>query len=314
MPINKCEIGELLLANNLFFKTFNFKRFVQGYNNEVYLITLDSKKIVLKIYNSKEIFEKERSILIFLKSKNIEVPDVLHSGSINTKTQQNYLFMSYITGDSAMNFLSKIPDKKAFFEKVGEFRGKLHSIYSTEFGKIISMDKDLQNPFSNWTNYFEARLKKLKKKTPSSQRDLFFEEYKDLLKLDHGPCFCQGDSSLNNLIVNDSYEIKGILDFEFALWGGGLYDVCTSVKSFPLVEPYLNSLIKGYSLYHNVPPDWKKLLYFYQWFRSHELLISIDEMSWECLSSEDSEVRKKNIRVDVLEKISSYKFVITELE
>jgi Ser/Thr protein kinase RdoA (MazF antagonist) len=298
---------KLLFSTNKFiFDEMTIKKCEQSYNNQVYFVSLDSNKYILKIFNSKQRYEKEHFALCFLHEQNISVQKVQDFGK--TSDGKFFLILDFIEAEDVINALKEITDKKEFFRKLGELRARLHLIQNSNFGEIIKSDKDLV-VLRDWESFIDKRVEKMFWGDKNTREYAFYEKFKHLLALDHGPCFCQGDSSFSNILFSE--EGFTLIDFEFAFWGSGVYDICTSIRSFEILEPFLEDFMDGYSQFHTIPSNWKKLIYFYQWIRSQEFLHKISTFSWTGLSENETSQRKNNLILSTTKNILKLENIIS---
>jgi len=300
------SIGETVLDKDI-------KECKEGYNSQVFDIKTSERELIIKIITkSEESAKKDINIRKFLSEKipRFQIPNTIMFDNTKKIVPFTYMILSKINGLTLGKAYTMIADKEIFFEQLGELKGELNSIKNNYFGDLDS-NLEIKYKHKKWLSFIETRFTKQIKKIKTGEMynnkliiELinFWELNKTILNQDIGPCFCHGDTSQSNILVTDSKEVSGIIDFEYARWGGGIHDLFSSVRKSTFID-HADSIIKGYSRKITPPKNWRELMYFYQWLSNIDILSKIKKMKWRDLSNYQIKERKKNIKEKTLYQI-----------
>ncbi len=290
------------------------KEFPEGYNNVAFDVKIlnPDKNVVIKLINVKSSeygSKKEAAVFEFLKKKfpNYPVPEVIKFDSTKKIIPESFIITERIKGEPLRFLYDKIKNKSELFEKLGELKGLMHSIHFKRYGEL---DEDLKiiKPYKSWYAKKNVEIKKLladlkkanylNKKFVKLHYD-FWNKIKRNLKYESAPCLCHGDTSHSNIIVdkvkNNKYKINGLIDFEFAHSGGAVNDLFRAVRNFEQVFKHRKSLVKGYVKYSNLPHNWERLMWIYQWKGNLSWINGVKEMKWRNLTARKTKERRKHI-------------------
>lgn len=253
------EINEILKQFNFKVNTEDIICANEGYNNKVYIIP--SKNFAIKIIRKSEENAKNELhaySLLNKKDSSIPIPKIITSDFTKKIIPHSYIVMEKLPGITLSKYVENNSNPTAIFYQLGVLKSKINSITSQHFGSLDEAETyDLITHFEEKFNKIMLRLEKndFEKHFIESQR-IIFNQNKDIVTQDFGPCFCHGDTTLNNILIeNDS--ISGILDFEYAKWGTIIRDIFGSVRSFSIFEKYQDDIMRGYKSSSEIPKKWK---------------------------------------------------------
>jgi fructosamine-3-kinase len=256
----------------------------QGLNNLIFFIDCenDVQRYVLKICGDAWEYIKTESevnaMKYIAKYTTIPVPKVIaHSSNKNNEFGVEWIIMTHTggkplrTSDDENDIWSKlsIDQKRSIINQLVEYVSQLHKKIprSNQIGNYksdgqIGQDNELMGPWNNYKEYFYDRLK-LTFKTINEQnvyaltRNNLIELIKEVQTLtlpsfdDLPNVFTHNDLGLQNVTVDNDYQINGIIDWE---WGG----------SYPICEEYFHS-------YKSIVVDEQLTNYLYDQLEQHHL-------------------------------------------
>lgn len=278
---------------------------LNGYNSRVFSVKTDRKDLIIKIVkNDTTSVEKDIAVRKYVLQHlpDMPIPKTLHVDFSEQNVPFKFIILEKMKGATLKETLSTIPKKEDVFYQIGELKGKMNSLKNSVFAEI-GPNLIQKNQSSSWLSFIEQKFQKIYAKLQQfsllSSEELnsiktFWKKNNHLVEDDVGPCFCHGDTSFSNILISDTQNISGIIDFEYAMWGCGLYDLFSSVRSKETVT-FASSVLKGYAKYCVVPSSWKKLMNLYQWLAHLNRLSGIKSMKWRDLSPEESEARRTSI-------------------
>lgn len=243
--------------------------------------------------------QNEVKVLKYINSKNIDVPipEIKHADFSKNLVPFGFVVMNLIPGLTLKEYVNKKEHSKDVFKELGMIKGKINSLRDKKYGDFTKQNTDSYSTVlkEEWNKLKVKLIKSKLNKVWFVEQDDFFNKNIALTEKDVGPCLVHGDTSLNNVLVKDG-KVSGILDFEYAKFGCGIHDLFSSVKGFNIIFSNRNELINGYSKYVDVPNEWEKLMYFYQWFANIKALSHVKKMSWRDLDKKETYERKKSLR------------------
>lgn len=146
----------------------------------------------------------------------IPVPEILEVG--NEVISLPYMLQQKVEGTEAIHH----PDRIKILAKLGKYSKKIHSIPTEGFGSVFNWSKNKLSKKKTWPEFleeelrFEEGLKFLydhdilnKKKV-----DRLAKEFERIKKWKIRPVLNHCDLRLKNVLVNESGEIKAIIDWE----------------------------------------------------------------------------------------------------
>ena len=253
----------------------------KGDVNEIFIIELENKKILLRM-NSKEEglmeFKKELWCVNKAKEKGVLGPNILHIGKYN---DFSYMIYDFIEGKSG----KEIKNKTEVWSILGRYAHQINSIKVKGYGLRFS-PKD--NKFlESWKKYINYNLDSLNKADKLLKLGIYSEEQLPLIKkyflslnkkkFNFG--LTHNDLSLRNVVIDETGKIF-LIDWgcaeanivphsEFVeILGAGYMDLKIPTKE------EINYFLKGYSItrkqFESLKKDISKFL----------LLVSFDKVRW----------------------------------
>ena len=192
----------------------------------------------------RDILAVEAKVLQLIKaSTNVPVPEVyLHDASCSI-IKSPYILMERITGQSLdrLQISTSQQRRQAIFEQVGGFIKQINDIKGEYFG-LIANDS---NEYTSWREAFLALVGGVLADGKAKDVELPYQVIQGQLDrlaylLDdvQTPRLLWWDGWEGNILVDDQGQVKGLIDFERALWGDPLMEI-----SF--LRP-AEGLLKGY--------------------------------------------------------------------
>lgn len=299
-----------------------FAWFGRGYNSVVFDVEISkpAKKMVIKIVEkefSVDHREKEKKVYQLLKSKfsNFPVPEIYVIDSSKKVIDKTFTVSERIDGVPLGSVWNQLPNKDEVMIKFGEYLGMIHSICFQKYGDL-SANLELTNQYSDWKDHQSEKMLKTFGKLRQlhfvdqdylSRQSDFWDKFNRVLNVETSPILCWGDSGFGNIIVkakNSSYEISGLIDFEYANAGGVVQDIFGRVRSFQERFSYKDKIAEGHSQYTQLPEGYPKLALLYHWVSNMEELANVPNMKWYELNEAETEKRKKEIVVENVKRIS----------
>ncbi len=309
---NYSDIKKIIFAEWPKSKIKSIKEFTEGYNNVAYDIRLDKGNYVIKLIQLKDferyaLKQKHIRTMIRKKFKSFPIPKMIKSDYSKKIINKPYIITEKVEGKSLQSLYKKIKNKEELYKEIGELYGKIHSFKFKNYGELDS-SLNLVKGYLDWytirCNDVKKSFEKIKKNKLLSKKVLkinqdFFAKNKFLIKKETSPCLCHGDASDTNMIIRKSgqrYKVNGIIDFEFARISGATHDLFSGLRSFEKKYKYRNSLTEGYTKWSQLPKEWEKLIFLYNWIGHLNQLTNIKNMKWRNLNEADTLRRKKDLR------------------
>jgi aminoglycoside phosphotransferase (APT) family kinase protein len=311
--IKKSDLNKIVESIGEEISNEDIKECKDGYNSQVFDIKTSKRELIIKIISkSEENAKKDINVRNFLSEKIplFPTPKTIMFNNAQTIVPFSYSIMSKIKGLTLSKAYEKMSNKESFFEQLGELKGELNSINNNLFGDL-DFNLEIKSKYKDWISFIEKRFNKQinKLKINKECEDKFINELikfwnsnKNILNRDVGPCFCHGDTSQSNILVTNTGKVSGIIDFEYAKWGGGIYDLFSSISKSTFVD-HSDSIIKGYSKKITPPKNWRKLMYFYQWLSNVDRLSNIKGSTWRYLDTSQIKSRKKLLKEKTISQI-----------
>lgn len=305
------EIRKIILSNWPNAKINLIKEFTEGYNNLAYDVRLNIGNFVVKIiklkgYEKYLLKQKKIRNLVRKRFKDFPIAKIIKSDYSKKIIDNYYIISERVDGKSLQSTYNKVTNKEQLYEEIGELYGKLHSFKLRNYGELDSSLKIIK-PYKSWylskVNEIKKTLEEVKENSLLSKKailksEYYLEENKYLLKKEIGPCLCHGDASDSNIIVKKygrKYHVSGLIDFEFSRSSGALYELFSGLRSFDKKYSNKDSLFRGYIKWSQLPKDWEKLIFFYQWMNHLKQLTKINGMKWRNLSEKETIERKEDL-------------------
>jgi Ser/Thr protein kinase RdoA (MazF antagonist) len=317
--LNKAQIKKVILSKFPNSKIESIKEFSEGYNNIVYDVRLNDKRLVFKLIKlgkKRKLALKQKRLkdLMIKKYKEFPIAEIIDFDFSEERFGFPYLILERINGDSLKSKFEEIKNKEELFKKLGEIYGKIHSIKFEKYGELDS-ELNLFNEYSNWYEkkcikieeiFDKIKGKSLLPKDDFENQSNYFNKNKEILKIETKPTLCHGDASDTNILVESNgnkFEIKGIIDFEFLRSSGATEDLFNGFEFSKQKLKFRNSMIKGYLKFSELPEGWEKLVNFYQWIKNLNRISNIDSMSWRNLSEQETIERKNKMKRKTLKDL-----------
>lgn len=317
--LNDNQIKKVISSKFSNSKIESIKEFSEGYNNIAYDVRLNDKELVFKLIKlgkKRKLALKQKKLqdLMIKKYKEFPIAEILDFDFTEEKFGFPYLILERINGDSLKSKFKEIKNKEEIFEKLGEIYGKIHSIKFEKYGELDS-ELNLFNEYSNWYEKkcikIEESFDKIKNNSLLSKDDFenqlnYFNENKEILKIETNPTLCHGDASDTNILVelnNNDFKISGIIDFEFLRSSGAIEDLFNGFEFSKQKLKFKDNLIKGYLRFSDLPNEWEKLVNFYQWVKNLNRITNIDSMSWRNLTEQETIDRKNKMKEKTLKDL-----------
>lgn len=254
------------------------ERITEGYSHYMYDVKITKNPFDIIIRFSNNIQEtknlgKEKFVIDKLQENNLPAPKILAFYFPQENKKEGYMILEKFKGirlDTIWEALSK-QEKINITIKMGKLLSNIHNIKFDDFGDIKEngeIEKDVA---------FEFRIMGKKPEHSKFLRKLLINIYKDIARLtsfkligpkfisnfvlyltlnidlyDHAeaPVLTHGDFMTGHIFVekiNNTYEINGLIDFEFAAAYSPSWDfIKLHRQNFFEDENLKNALIKGY--------------------------------------------------------------------
>ncbi len=216
---------------------YHFKRIPTGRFNDSFFVSTDSRELVLRIappQNTGLIFYEKNMMAqepglhkIIREQTDIPVPDIYVYDTSHSVIDSDYLIMEKIDGTAATDasFLSQEQWDKVLYQ-VGGYLRELHSITGRKYGYLG--EHHPMEPQRDWGSAFGIMWEKLVNQIMevegySKEEGDFFLKLLDNAKeiFRHNPpsSLLHMDVWHQNIIVDESGSVTGIIDWDRALWG-----------------------------------------------------------------------------------------------
>ncbi|EMV7407623.1 TPA: phosphotransferase family protein [Enterobacter soli] len=238
-------------------ETISFEHIPIGVMNyKILCITESDEKYIIRIYphGREGILKKELQIINRCSQIGIPVPNILTTSLSGPNIGFNYLVYPKIEGMMLSSYLNEIENPK--IDYIGH---QLLNIFKKISSLKIKNYGDLENGFNayytEWDRFVTESIKNGRDglyKSNIIPRNIFLK-VEDFItsKLNNNikpeSCLIWGDTSIDNILVNRTGEISGIIDFESCLSGPSN---CTIGYFIDTLNPKLKTheLLAGYLL------------------------------------------------------------------
>lgn len=208
------EYVKMKLKDNFNIEISTVKLIGSGYDSEAYLI---NNEFIFKFAKHKlacKDYIREKRILDFLKGNlktNIKIPVIEYFSNASDIAIMGY---KVING----TFLSptvykKMNDiqKRKLIQAISDFLKKLHSLNVEEIAQYTTDNRD---GCIDDLELLKAKVySKLDKKEIDFIEDIFNRILNNKKIFNGNKCLCHNDFSCNHILLNDNYELVGIIDF-----------------------------------------------------------------------------------------------------
>ncbi|GIN58270.1 aminoglycoside phosphotransferase [Lederbergia ruris] len=213
-----------------------------------YIINLENKKVLLRVFNHDEFNSKkmEYSILEKMQDYNVTCSQPISIGKVDN---QGYIITTYIDGKDAEDELPLYTDQEQFNIGIeaGKELKKMHQYTAPNHVTSWYLRK-----MEKHKKYLDAYLTcEIKVKHDKKIMD-FIEENIHLMK-ERPNIFQHDDFHVGNIIVNNK-KFAGVIDFNRYDWGDPIHEFLKiGIFSRKVSIPFSIGQIKGY--YNNIEPD-----------------------------------------------------------
>ncbi len=281
----------------------------QGYNNRVF--SIDRYSIKLVDSNLKGVIKDVRlREYILSELADFPIPKTILFDDSKKSVPIPFLVMERLGSSNLKDSVPKGDALKRVLYDLGRLKAMLNSIKSSSYGDIAP-DLSIDPSFKDWkgkiSRDFDTLMDKLSARGLIDEDLLpkikdFWRLHKALLKHESSPCLCHGDTSASNILLSDDDSLCGLIDFEYANWGGAVRDMFSSVRT-NIITDNPEPMIEGYSTIQPITRDYKGLMRIYQLISNMRWLKEIPKMAWRDLSQGEAVRRKEKIRLKCTKNI-----------
>ncbi|MBS3167925.1 phosphotransferase [Candidatus Woesearchaeota archaeon] len=218
-------------VSKIILKEFNespirITRMTIGIVNEVYLVVLKNKEIIVRLNKNKDLILGSSKYIPLYSSKGIKVPEILVENYSKKVIHYCYQILSKIEGKDIDKVISKLSNKelKEIAKEIANIIMKLRKIPTNrEFGYVRTKEKNLFNSWSDYMNNMIKEIEKNNKKTKVLDKNTLdilnellikYKDYFDKVKSE----FYYDDLSSKNVMINKG-KFNGIVDLDGAMYG-----------------------------------------------------------------------------------------------
>lgn len=199
--------------------------------NESWVVRFNARDIQLpKFQREKKSFEVLKGI--------VPVPELVVFDDSKKLAPYDYMICKKITGKNLEKEWPALSesDRLSLAQQAGKILRKIHSVGTQEFGELSD-----QGPFpqtKSWADYIRFTLNyhlkeasELQLFSPDELQGFlnFFEQREKVLLKINASQMVHGDFHFGNLLFSEN-KITGVLDFEWALCGDPLMDICNHLR------------------------------------------------------------------------------------
>ncbi|HLC65415.1 MAG TPA: aminoglycoside phosphotransferase family protein [Candidatus Nanoarchaeia archaeon] len=222
----------------------------RGFFNENWIIGMDSRKVVVRVFDEPWKAKKEEFLYGLIRKKtDVPVPEVYYCDVSRKILSKPYLALSLCDGRIAKD--AKELEKRTIMQ-MGSYLAKIHSVRMKSFGWIIG--DAIRPSFSKWKDFmdydFGNKLAVIRKHGDLGKEidDIrkTYNCYQTLFDVREKPCLLHKDFHLQNIFIKGD-KVSGVIDWEWALGGHNELDISKSVLFMFEKNPGLEKeFIKGY--------------------------------------------------------------------
>ena len=205
-----------------------------------------TKVIKLNLPNFDSKLKKEIYVYEILKNTEIPIPEI-EFFNLSKNKFPDYMIMNFV-GDNNLGHI-KLSNKKLrnLYEVFGISIGKVHLIKFKEQGRIIDNKIVPENFFESANKSFENSLNNLIKfKALTNLEVQRAKEIHSSFRSSNNAVLCHMDLNPNQVIIDETEKIKGIIDWEWANISEPFYDVSKTELLMTIWEGDFKSFKKGY--------------------------------------------------------------------
>ncbi|HEY9584671.1 MAG TPA: aminoglycoside phosphotransferase family protein [Candidatus Paceibacterota bacterium] len=223
------KTGQLQIVNNIIIKhlqekPLEIKRMVTGIVNDVYMVNIPSKTVIVRM-NSDESHLKgtEKHIALF-SSVGIKVPEIIASDYTKKDFPVGYQVLSYLEGKDLGQVIESMTDEelKDLAKEVAGILRKLSKIATN--GKFGWVGADESRLVDSWTQIMKAdKIEERNKQTGVVGDDLvkkekeLYEKYKPYFDSVKSVLYFD-DMSSKNILINEG-KFVGLIDLDDIMYG-----------------------------------------------------------------------------------------------
>lgn len=233
----------------------------------VYKVSIDKPPFVaaIKTAKNKELLEKECKYIRYIqKYADIKLPRI-YSDVISG--DEYFVVMEYFDGFNCLSdFVLEASEenRKKVAEEIADNIIKLQAVKGEKFGDLLSPE------YESWNDYYKTFVKKVLTEAEILQQEGYitehilcylrkaYENYEEIFAEPVGiPTIIHGDYWAGNIIVNESYELVGVVDPFNSIWGDSEYELfalnAVHNGKIPVLEAFMskqtisrNFMLKNY--------------------------------------------------------------------
>ena len=225
-----------------------------------------NKKFILKIfYEQNQSYKKEMELNLKLAG-DIPLPKMCKFDKSHYIDNREYIIYEFIEGQTLSNYIQKGNNiKEKFLIQSADALAKLHKIEYNFIGFLddrLNVKKKLP-PLNTWYKSFLEGKSGTKIGKLLKNRILYIvNKYKnDINSIDKTSRLVHGDFQGTNILVNNSGELCGILDWEFCMAGHPIADIGQFFRYNNYSVEYIDIFEKEYNSKstYKLPNNWYKL-------------------------------------------------------
>ena len=193
----------------------------EGFNSKAYIINRDYILLEGINKNSFQNYQKYVTNINQLNSlKSLQIPKIVKLISVNNEYPYGALIYEMIKGKTFREKDIKITNLENLAKKIAAFLNELYDI-KIDFDKKLYINNEMKKMEES-----VIELKKFFNNENYEKIKGWSEEYKNYLLTFNDYHFIHGDLWYENYILDDNYELIGIVDFENSGMGDPANDIC----------------------------------------------------------------------------------------
>jgi aminoglycoside phosphotransferase (APT) family kinase protein len=268
------DIAEISRINN---GETNFVFFVSTFSREsdvVVRISLEQSKI--------NDYIKEQWCIVHAKEAGIPVPVILEVS--NHIVPYPYSVVKFKKGFVANNFEG---EKEYIYKQIGEYTKKIHSIQTTNYGKVFDWSHNTLSKYKVWKEYFQNEYKVSQGLELAQHLAIFSNEnFARLVKAvdeiqnwEFQPVLCHEDLQLKNILLNSKGKVTSILDWELAESHHPYRDIGKILRAadYERDREYWKHFLEGYGMSETEFRENKDVMIIFEIFNDLKSIKKVEE-------------------------------------
>ena len=253
------------------YKITALEELAQKKDSKVYKGRIGSQKIILKMQKNLINYNREKISLEILKEKDVNVPQLLYYGIIEDNEPTGYLIENFLDGETMLDVYKykDIRQKEKMVFQVGKHLGLLNISFDRnelEKSELWKYAYDNCTSYSQYSfiHFYELEMHKWIErvntvKIDRSSFDIIFHAISQVKEVENS--FIHRDYGFRNIMVEND-EIKGVIDFEYAIPGDMYFDLSKIIFNdldFFCDNHLRNIFFEGWSYSTGKKIDWTRL-------------------------------------------------------